>query len=186
MLTILWWLLSSDFSNLCPDWLLIIPGSNILDTCTLFFHKKKRVDTVGLRLSTFLFDLDLLAPSSCFFFFFSFKTLLMAHTNCTDTDAESQIYTYMLIPSSSSRVQRQNVENLLWISLFSLHSSGNIQKLLFSPVIKTWKNKTKHWTKSQESNSSRGLTCTREIYSLIDLIFYRNKIISALQPLKLL
>ena len=74
------------------------------------------VGTIGLLSSTFLFDLYLLAPSSCFFF--AFKKLLMAHTNCTDTDAESQIYTHLLIPSSSSRVQGQNVENLLWISLF--------------------------------------------------------------------
>ena len=97
--------------------------------------------TIGLLLCTFLFDLDLLAPSSCFFF--SFKKLLMTHANSTDTDRESQIYIHMLIPSSSSRVQGQNVENLLWISappfflnfLFFLYSSQNIQKLFFCPVL---------------------------------------------------
>ena len=135
----MWWLLSSDFSNLCPDWPLIIPGSNILDTCTLFFHKTK---SGHCWLMFVYFSLWLRCFGPIFLFLFSFKTLLIAHTNCTDPDAESQIYTYMLIPSSSSRVQGQNVENLLWISLFFMYSSGNIEKLLFSLVIKTWKNKT--------------------------------------------
>ena len=46
-------------------WSFLAQISLILVLC---FSTKQRVGTVGLHLSTFLFDLDVLAPSSCFFF----------------------------------------------------------------------------------------------------------------------
>ena len=47
------------------SWSFLAQISLILVLC---FSTKQRVGTVGLHLSTFLFDLDVLAPSSCFFF----------------------------------------------------------------------------------------------------------------------